>query len=82
MDDCKSPRRCQMLGVTADGVFLYVEAGTTTQVVPMGDCKSFRSYQMLGSISDGVFFIRRGNDNDADDSLWTIFQILGTWSTH
>ena len=47
-----------MLGVTADGVFLYVEAGTTTQMVPMGDCKSFRSYQMLGSISDGVFFIR------------------------
>ena len=46
----------------------------------MDDCKSFRSYQMLGSISDGVFFIRRGNDNDADDSLWTIFQVLGTGS--
>ena len=44
-----------MLGVTADGVFLYVEAGTTTQMVPMGDCKSFRSYQMLGVTADGVF---------------------------
>lgn len=36
MDDCKSLRKCQMLGVTADGVFLYVEAGTTTQMVPYG----------------------------------------------
>ena len=34
--DCESLRRCQMLGVTADGVFLYVEAGTTTQMVPYG----------------------------------------------
>ena len=58
-----------MLGVTADSVFLYVEAGTTTQMVPMGDFKSLRSYQMLNSISDGVFFIRRGNDNDADNAL-------------
>ena len=38
----------------------------------MGDCKSFRSYQMLGSISDGVLFIRRGNDNNADNALRTI----------
>lgn len=38
----------------------------------MDDCKSFRSYQILGSISDGVFFIRRGNDNNADDAFRTI----------
>lgn len=36
MNDCKSLKSCQLLGVTADGVFLYVEAGTTTQTVPYG----------------------------------------------
>lgn len=81
MNDCKSLRSCQMLGVTADGVFTSKQEQQRRWCL-MDDCKSFRSYQMLGSISDGVFFIRRGNDNDADDSLWTIFQVLGTRSTH
>ena len=39
MDDCKSFRSYQMLGGTADGVFLYVEAVTTTQTMPYGRLK-------------------------------------------
>lgn len=61
-----------MPGVTADGVFLYIEAGTTTQMMPYG------RLQIVQKLSDAKqhfqqrISTRRGNDNNADDALWAI----------
>lgn len=71
-----------MLGVTADGVF-FIHRGWDNNADG-----AYGRLQIVQKLSDARqhfrrrIFIRRGNDNNADDKLWTIFQILGTWSPH